>query len=545
MPSITKLIDRFDGHLTRINIGDMNSGLAKFTTSFGYSPFQYPQNLTWYETATQIDPSGVVITDLIMAGKERVENSISYVYCIGHTGRLYKIQINDPASFNPNLDSPVLIATLIVNSPTFTRGGFMDFFDATNRIYIGHDMGVTAINFDGTGEAFIGSLGSWVQAVPRPLKQFLGNLFAGNGNNLAQIVSGGTVTSYAQLSPSFPSASQVRDLRTSINGLYLQATVTGLALPDITSTTQDTVALSNSSSYIFKWNGIDSGYTTVTSYPSFSLNSNILFQNFQYIFGYDVAGGCVFDSKEKILSQILCKAPYPNAIGSNGNLVGWLTPEFVFTGPTSGNLRASIFLYGSLDAEVKTGYWRILQMAATGTETDVICCPFQLIISNFGVGSSSNGYFAGVFANGKEYFSTLETSAAPTTKYKFYKSLNVPLGQGTAIQGVYETQQETSVKLFRNIIKKRLKVLEVRVYGQPWAANNAFQIDLIGPGGNPITNGTKLWQISDGTLTVGSTLARWNAQCDAGYSMGIRVSNKGTTNHVIEKIEVEIEELAA
>ncbi len=175
----------------------------------------------------------------------------------------------------------------------------------------------------------------------------------------------------------------------------------------------------------------------------------------------------------------------------------------------------------------------------------MICCPLQLVISNFGVGSSSNGYFAGIFAHGKQYFSTLETSAAPTTKYKLYKFYDVPTRTQQSMAGIYETQQETSIKLFRNIIKKRLKVLEVRVYGQPWVPNNGFQIDLIGTGGNPITDGTKVWQTSDGTLTIGQTLAKWNPMCDAGYSMGLRITNIGTTNHVIEKIEVDIDEYNA
>ncbi len=541
---ITKLIDRFDGHLTRINIGDMNSGLAKYSTTFGNDPFSSPQNLTWYETPIQIDSAATVVTDLILAGKEKVISGIAYVFCIGHTGRLYRIQVNKTTAFNPNFDTPILLTTLTVNSPTFTRGGFMDFFGTTDQIYIGHDMGVTAINYDGSGETFIGTLGSWTQLVPRPLKQFLGNLYAGNGNNFAQILPAGTVASYAQLSPSFPTATQVRDLRTSTNGLYLQATVTRLPLPDITSTVQDTSLLGNTDSYIFKWNGIDSGYTSSTSYPSFSLNANILFQNFQYIFGYDIAGGAIFDTTKKILSVLLCKMPLPPAVGSNGNLVGWMSPEYVFNSPSTGNLKGSLFLYGSLDNEVKTGFWRTFQMSATGTETDIITMPFQIFSSNFGIGSSTNNYAFNVFANGKEYFSTLETSTS-TTKYKLYKFFNVSSRSNPSIQGIYETQQETSVKLFRNIIKKRIKVYEIRVFGQPWAAANGFQIDIIGAGGQPLPNGTKVWQTSDGTLTIGATLAKWNPDMDAGYSMGIRISNKGTNNHVIEKIEVDLDEVNA
>jgi len=248
----TKIINNFGGRLTRYTDGDMNSGFAKYTTTFGNDPFSDPGNLTWMETATQIDAAGSVITDLIVAGKERVESGISYVYAVGHTGRVYKIQVNDPTTYNPNYDNPVLLTTITSNSPTFTRGGSLDFFGSTERIYIGHDKGVTRVDFDGTNETFVGALGSWTQTVPRPFAQFIGKLYVGNGNNIAEIDSTATVTTYSKLTPGFPTNTQTRDLDTSPDGIYLQVVVTRLVLPDITATTQDTTFLSNSESYIFK-----------------------------------------------------------------------------------------------------------------------------------------------------------------------------------------------------------------------------------------------------------------------------------------------------
>src|SRR3990167_3111522 len=148
----TKVIDNFKGSMTQFIDGDLNSGLSYVVNTFGNDPFTKPNNLTWCNASTRIDSGGTIITDLIMAGKERVESGVLYVYAIGHLGRLYKIQVNDPTTNNPNYDNPVLLATLTLGSPTFTRGGFIDFFGSTERIYIGHDMGVTRINFDGTSE---------------------------------------------------------------------------------------------------------------------------------------------------------------------------------------------------------------------------------------------------------------------------------------------------------------------------------------------------------------------------------------------------------
>lgn len=534
---ITHIIDEFGGRLARNSIGDMSSGLAKYDTTFGSDPFSNPGNLTWQEQSTQIDPNGLVITDLIMDGKERVESGISYVYAIGHLGRLYKIQVNDPASHNPNYDNPVLLATLSSNSPTFTRGASIDFFGATERIYIGSDMGVTRIDFNGANETFIGSTGTWIQNVPRILKQFIGSLFIGNGPNIAQIDSTATLVTYTKLSPGFPAGTQVRDLDISPDGVYLEAVVSLLALPDLTATTQDVTFSSNSESYIFKWNGTDQGYTAFDTFPSFSLNSNIMFNGHQYTFGYDLAGAAVFNPTTKILSPVLSQSPLPDAVGSNGNLVGWATTEFY-----QGFQRMVNFIYGALDDEVTTGWWRQFAQSATGSETDVVRVPFQLLVSNFILGSVTNGYTGGVASVSKAYFSTLETSAAPTTKYKFYKWYPVSLGLNSAIQGVYETQQQTSVKLFRSILKKRLKISEIRVYTEGLTANNSFKIDIIGPDGNPLANGSYTFTVGS-NVTSGDDLVAYNPNISPAHSLGIRITNLGTKNWIGDKIEIDIDEM--
>lgn len=525
----TLIIDNFGGRLTRYDNGDINSGFAKFNTTFGADPFSAPGKLTWQETATQIDAAGDVITDLIMGGKERVESGISYLYAVGHTGRVYKIQVNDPNTSNPNYDNPVLLATLSSGSPTFTRGASVDFYGSTERIYIGHDMGVTRLDFDGTNETVVGVVGSWTQTVPRPLKQFLGNLYAGNGTNIAEIVVAGTVSDYTRLEPGFPNNTQVRDIDVSQDGDYLQIVVSRLALPDLTTTTQDTTFLANVESYIFKWNGSDAGYTAFDSFPSFSLNSNITFGPYQYTFGYDLAGGCVFDPTNKILSLLFSQAPTPNALDSNGNLVGWGTAEFY-----NGTSRMSQYVYGSLDAEVGIGFWRQFSQSAQGAETDVLRVPFTKLVSNFGIGASTNGYAGGVFGSGKLYFSTLENSSAPTTEYKFYKFFPVSTTVGTPVAGVYETQTQ--------LFTKKVKVSEVRIYGKAWVAGNGFRVDLIGSSGNPITNSTKLFSVDDDTLVIGDDFAKYSPAMSPSYALGLRITNFGSTNWTGNKVEIDYEQ---
>lgn len=527
METETLTINNFKGSLTAYQDGDINSGLAYMVNTFGHNPFVKPGNLTFCNASTQIDAAGAVITDLIVAGKERVEGGYLYVYAIGHTGRLYKIQVNDPVTYNADYDNPVLLATLTVGTPTFTRGGFIDFFGASEKIYIGHDKGVTSINFNGTSEAAVS--GSWTQTVPRPLKQFIGKLYVGNGSNIAEIDSTATVTSSTKLSPGFPTNTQVRDMDVSPDGTYLQIVVSRLALPDITAVTQDTSLTANSESFIFKWNGTDIGYTSFSTFPSFSLTANIMFQNYQYTFGYDQFGASVYNPVEKLLSWQEVTSPLPGAVTSTGNMVCAMVPLYY-----DGVLEADLLVYGTLDFEVGPGYWDLFGQFATAPETDIMQTPFLLPISNFGIGGSANGYANNIFGTAKMYFSTLETSSAPTVKYRLYKwtinsSPTVPAA--TPIEGaIYQTQTQ--------IFSKKMEIKEVRVYGEPFVANNSFSIDLIGSGGTAISGGSKTFTAGS-TLTVGNDYAWYTPQMAPTYALGLMITNLGSANFVISKIEVD------
>src|SRR3990167_6810412 len=234
-----------------------------------------------------------------MAAKPRLESGITYVYAIGHLGRLYKIQVNDPTTYNPNYDNAVLLATLTAQSPTFLYGSSLLFFGSTERIYIGHDLGVTRIDFDGTNETFVGTPASYTTNVPRPSVNFLGKLYFGNGVNLVEIDSTATVTSYAKLSPAFPAGTYVRDIDVSPDGIYAQIIVSRIPPADMTITTQDTNSLSSADSYSFLWNGADTGYTSYNTYNSYSFNSNTSFGAFNYTIGYDLGGAAIYAGNNK------------------------------------------------------------------------------------------------------------------------------------------------------------------------------------------------------------------------------------------------------
>lgn len=531
METKTLIIDNFAGSMTPYFNGDINSGKSFWNDVFGHDPFSKPGDLTWNESAVQIDPNGNVVTDLILAGKVRTESGITYVYCIGHTGRVYKIQVNDPNTYNPNYDNPVLLATLTSGSPTFTRGAFIDFFGATEKIYISHDKGVTSLNFSGTGEAVVGSALSWIQTVPKPLQQFLGNLYVGNGTNLAEIASTGTVTTYTKLSPAFPIGTQVRDIDATPDGNYLQIVVTEAALPDITTSTTDTTIIAPADSYVFNWNGTDTGYTAYTTYPSTVLSANLLFGDQQYIYGYDFLGGNVFNPIRKLFTSLTTGAygdsPLPNAVTTMGGLMSWASVL-----PYNGHLELIILTYGTVsDFDIPIGYWCPFDLPATGDETDVQRCPFQLLVSNFAQGASSNGYTNQIFGTPKMYFSTLETSDTPTTAYKFYKWFPTPTGLGTPIEGaIFQTQNQ--------MFSKKIKVSEVRIYGEPWLADNSFIVELIGSDMQPIS-GSAMTFTAGTNLTIGSDFAWYTPQIAPTYTLGLRITQNGTVNHTISKVEID------
>lgn len=532
---ITKLLDNFTSRLTRNNTGQIDSGLAKYSTTYGTDPFSSLNDLTWLEAPVQIDAAGAVITDLIMAQRTRLENGITYVYSIGHTGRLYKIQSNDPTTYNPNYDNPVLLTTLTINTPTFKYGSSIQFYGATEKLYIGHDKGVTSVNFDGSGEAFIGVLGSWTQNVPRPSVNFQGVSYWGNGTNLTAIDTTATVTTYAKLSPAFPTGTYVRDTDVSPDGNYAQIVVSRIPQADMTSAVQDTNALSSADSYRFLWNGTDLGYTSFESYNAYSLNSNITFGPYSYTMGYDLGGAAVYTEGSKVISLPNSLSPNFGAMFSTGNMMGFGAPE-----TATSTLQGSILIYGEYDFEVPKGLYRFLRISAGSPQTDIIQMPVCTIVSNLFYGSSSAGYSGNQVGSAKLYFSTLETSATPTTKYKLYKFTTVPTGLGTAIQGVYETQNETAFKLFRSILKSNLRVFEVRVFTQPLVTNNSFKFDLIAVDGSVISGTSKTFTVGT-NCAVGDVEVRFTPQMDWVPSLAVRITNLGTKNWVCSKIEIDVD----
>lgn len=521
-------ITNFGGRLTRLRNGQLNSGFSKFTTSFGYDPFSKPNQLTWLETPVDLDPTGAIITDQIVCAKNRLETGQVFTYALGDTGRLYKIQPNQNTIARANYDNITLLATLsIAGNNSFLYGGSMEFFGATEKIYIGNDNRVCTINFDGTGEASIA--GTYTANVFRALKIFQGNLCFGNGANIGTIDSTATVTSSAKLSPGLPADTYVRDLDVSTDFNYL--TITASSIPSTRlDVLQDSSASATSDAFILKWNGSDTGVTAGNQIPSFAVTSLQTFLNNQVFFSDDTFGSSLNDLTKRVLTLNNNHSPNPTATLANGNFVTWINPEFV-----DATLKGSMYYYGGLDNEVGSGLWRMFRLTSTQTNGLIYQTPFNLIVNNsYATMLNTNPYTAGTIGYGKHYFSTTDVIVG-TTKFKLYRFLVTPSGTGTPQLGVYETQNQ--------LFGKRISIGAIRVYTEPTVAGNGFQLDVIGSDGTVVTNSSSTYTFSAGTditLLQGS-LERINFNNDMRslYSFGLRITNTGTTNMTINKIEID------
>src|SRR3990167_10845253 len=154
----TLVITEFGGPLTRRADGDINSGLAKFDSSWGYDPYSKPGNLTWMEQPVSI-LSLAGATSIIGIMKTRTTSanpSLVYVYSVDGGGRLRETQVN--STTNADLDSPSIVGTLAVN-PIRSMG--MVFYGSTEKIFYGDDnTTLQKINFDGSSPSIIALTGS-------------------------------------------------------------------------------------------------------------------------------------------------------------------------------------------------------------------------------------------------------------------------------------------------------------------------------------------------------------------------------------------------
>lgn len=541
-PTQTIEITNFGGRLTRKLNGDLNSGFAKFVPSFGYDPFSKPDNLTWLEQPSSILSS---TTDLILAAKQRFNGNVQKIYAVSSAGTLYSIQPSNlpNASPNPNLDTSSVIGLVAAGSPPFNYGASMDFFGVSEKIYIGSDAQINSINFDGSGDAVVGSSGNYHAATFRALRQFLGKLIFNNGNTIGAInANTQTVTSsvigtglgslYSELNPPLGIETRTQDLDVSRDGNYLLITASNITDETVLTIGSDAQVASSTDGAIYKWNGTDATITSLNTVPSYSVTALQTYLNNETFFSNDTFGASLNDGTNKILTLPGNKSPLPNATLANGNFISWINPEITSDGT---GVNASMYYFGSLDQENPPGLYRMVRYTPTLSNGFVYQTPLNILTNNKYTGLNNARTATTVFGYGKHYFSVWETSAATQTQYRLFRFLITPTGTGTPQLGVYETQTQ--------LFSKRVTIEEIRVYTEPTAANNGFKVDCIDSDGSVITNGTFNYTYAAGTdptlLQGAQERVDFIPAMKDVYALGLRITNTGTTNMTIKKIEVD------
>jgi len=517
-------IDNFTGALTRSNTGELNSGFAKFSKSWGYDPFSKPGNLTWFYQPTDI--AGAVITDAVLAAKiYSPSTSTRYVFAIGNAGRLYQIDATNVTSANnPLYDTPTLLTTLSASSPTFVYGGNIEFYNG--KIYISSDALLTTTDFSGGSETVVTG-GSLTSALPHPMIQFAGNLYIGNGNNIAKVDSTNLFTSVSFLIPSLPTGMYIRDLDVTPDGNYMVITASYVYPPKIDAATY--LQPYSSDSVQFYWNGTDKGATAEVINPSWTVTALNTFLDKKYYFMNDAFGTALFENSNKLFTLPQNTPPMPFGASANGEFLTWAAPEITGTitnASKAGTTFTSLYYYGQLDAQNKPGLWRVLRQAPTAGV--VWRNALNMMVNSFSFSINN------AIAWGKHYISVFEIGTPNT--FHLYRWVLPPSADTAPLLGVYETQTK--------IFPKKVAVKQVRVYTEPTVASNGFQIDLIGSDGNVISNGTKTYTFSAGsdpTLLQGA-LDRIDLPFEIAptYALGIRITNTGTVNMTILKIEIDV-----
>lgn len=539
-PNNTQTIEitNFRGSLTRHIDGKLDSGLAKFSTSFGYDPFSKPGNLTWLYQPTDI--KGSVITDVVLAAKVWSFDSTSrFVYGIGNSANLYKIDPTNSASTDiPLFDSPSVIGVLTPSiagrSQTFNYGAALDFYNS--KLYITGDNLITTTDFTGGSQNIVSSIsGNIVAQTFHPMVQFAGKLYVGNNNNLAEIDATNTITTNAKLSPPLPGGMYIHDLDVTPDGTYMIITASYLA-PERIDSPAGGVDRGNPyavESYLYYWNGTDMGVTAYVGLPQFPASSLNTFLDKRYLFNNDAFGAALYEGNQKLLILPQNLAPMPNASTPNGTFLTWVAPEVTGTINSSTNATgsfSSLYYYGQLDSENQPGLWRMMRQAPSASNV-VWRTPVNMMVNNY---SFTRTFVAGW---GKHYISVFEyNSGSSSNTFHFYRFVLPPAADTNPILGVYETQNQ--------LFSKKMVVKQVRVYTEPTAANNGFQLDLVGSNGSVLTNGTFTYTFAAGTdiTLLQGALDRvdYNPTAAPTYALGIRVTNTGTTNMVIHKIEIDL-----
>jgi hypothetical protein len=377
------------------------------------------------------------------------------------------------------------------------------------------------------------------------MKIFLGLLRVSNASTIFTIGPGATVVSNynasirgvinanSDLQTPLSVDTEIQDMDVSVDGNYLLLATSSIDNEQISTLNQDYTSAAASDGVLYGWNGSDPRTTTETTMPSASLTALQTYLGNNLFFSNDSFGSSVGDGINKLLTMFNNKSPFANATAVNGNFLTWIVPEV--TSNTGEVTYASMYYFGGLDQENPPGLYRVFRQKPVGAFS-AYQTPFNMVVDNRYTTTSSvrSAPSPLMLGTGKHYFSVWWPGAV-SNFYKLFRFSITPTGTGTPLLGVYETQTQ--------IFSKRITVKQIRVYTEPTVSGNGFQIDFVGSDGNVITNGTSVYTYASGTdiTQLQGSLERidFNPSMKDTYALGPRITNTGTTQMTIHKIEID------
>lgn len=541
-PIKTLEITNFGGQLTRTLNGDLNSGLARFDTSFGYDFYSKPGNLTWLEVPTEITGP---IGNVVLAGKIRSvsENNLS-AYMIDHAGSVYQMWVNNFLSGGStvSLNSVVGIASVKAGSPTFDTGASVEIFSASvvgsvqSKLYISSQTQINSMDFN-TGSTWATSNADKVVTNNlnyngfHPIKAFVGKLLIGDGSTVDAVDN--TNTFISSIFGKLDADMRVKDIDVSIDGNYSLSSAATTDFEEIGAAVQNNIGAQPADGKIYYWNGADLNSTALLNVPGSQLTALQTYLQNSIFFITDSMGMAVSNGTQKLFTLPNNKSPSPNATGTNDNFLFWTSIESVPTASSS-TLVASMYYYGSVDGVSAPGLYRMCRIFSTSASGNIIQTPFNVLASN--AYSDINPSLSSVISvgYGQHYLSVLDSIPSNPQKGRLYSFYYPSSGTRAPQFGVYQTQAQ--------IFSKKITIKQIRVYTEPTVSGNRFQVNVFGSTQFTLTQVLQYaYAAGTDTTQLQGSLDRidFNPTMEGTYSFSIGIQNLGTTNMTIKKIEVD------
>lgn len=583
----TIVINNFAGRLTRVDDGDLNSGFAKFNTSFGYDPFTQPGKLTWLPQPTSI--TGIGNTNVVVSGITQPADITSsdprlYTYVVDVARKLYKI-----GRIGPFIDSVMGQQSVQGTSQSMQWGAGMAFFGLPLKFYIlGQGVAPQVVaslsgyaDFTLNGATSIIGNQSFMAGNFHPVAKFAGKLIFGNGPSFGAIDNTNTIISsvftisghwgnqYSQLFPALDSNMNVADLDVSQDGNYLQISASELLNPRKAALFLDRYLGQPVPGAVYGWNGVDQAVTTALNVPFGGAAALENYLQKYILFTNDGQGMSVSDGQQKIVTVSNNMAPFPQATDVNGNFAVWMTTENVpvsynNSDPSSYRRYGSLYYFGALDQENPVGLFRMLRMESplvtAGGSGQVYNIPYHEVVANtyFTMENSRSSVIA--FSLIKHYFSLFNASptiGSPSTVgsgglFSFIatsqafaqQNIQAEAEQGPPMipqEGVYETQTQ--------MFPKKVSINQIRFYVSNVHTNSGFSLEILAPNGFQVgdAGGPNFeWDATNDPYTGDLfTTARinYNPKIEPIQGFSLRITNTGSENMIFEKIEVDLEEM--